>query len=207
MLRLTLLSSLPALLLFLAACGRERVTPENVALLQPGQPESRVTEVLGERNRGVASGGISKTFTYHTEQLRVLIETRRGKITKVRTREQNRKVESPKRLDQPVLNLSLDGSRAAAEAALAQGGVPALADWVRKELVPGRPLRTSDGREMLVGDRVLAPLDADGFPDYEQALVKAETDEPIWFTAYTTVLILNWNDRQPPISLTVLGAR
>ncbi|MBS0657168.1 MAG: hypothetical protein JSR82_02830 [Verrucomicrobia bacterium] len=193
--------------LALAACSREKITLENAALLQPGMPAERVPEVLGDRNVGIASGAISKTFTYHTDQLRIMVETRRGKITQVRTRDLSRKIANPARKDLPVLQLSFDGTRASTDAALQQGGPAALAEWVRRELVPGRPIRTSDGRELIVGDRVLAPLDADGFPDYERALVKSETDEPIWYTTFTSVLVMNWNDRQPALSLLVLAAR
>lgn len=202
--------SLPVLglaLLTLTACDRNLITAENAARLKPGMPVEQVKQILGERNVGIATGANSQSFTYRTDQLLVRVETRRGKVTQVLTRDAARAVPVPTRNAMPQMEITIDKFRPQADAAFAQGGRKALADWVQRELVPGRPVKTSTGKEVLLADRLLCPLDADGFPDFAQPVVAPLTDEHIWYMQYSSVITCNWNDQQPPLTLLVLVTR
>lgn len=196
---------LSAAALALSAC--DRLTPEKVAQLKPGMPSSAVKQILGERNFGVSSGPNSESYTYHSETLLVRVECRRGKIVEVLTRDPARTVAQPTRNAMPVLDVSLDKFRQSPDAAYQQGGVAGLAEWVRRELVAGRPVRLSNGKEVLLADAALVPLDADGFPDYARAIVKPATDEHIWFRQFSSAISCTWSDPKPPVSLVVLVTR
>lgn len=202
--------SLPVLglaLLALTACERNLITAENAARLKPGMPVEQVKQILGERNVGIATGAISQSFAYRTDQLFVQVETRRGKIVQVLTRDAARPVPVPTRNAMPLLEITIDKFRPQADAAFAQGGRKGLTEWVQRELVPGRPVKTSTGKEVLLADRLLCPLDADGFPDYARAVVPPLTDEHIWYKSYSSVISCNWNDQEPPLTLIVLVTR
>ncbi len=189
---------------FLTGCNR--VTAENVARVKPGMSAAEVKEIMGDA-MGTSTGEKSQTFSYRSDKLWVFVECRRGKVAKVLTREASRDIVPPARNTMPSIDLTLDSLNAQLNAVLKEGGTAALAEWMKRELVPGRPAKASGGREVLVADSALAPLDADGFADFSRAVVAPTTDEHIWFSKFSTAVIMSWNETNPPVQLHVLVTR
>lgn len=193
--------------LLLGGCDQNRVTAENAALLKPGMPVASVKEILGERNFGRSWGESSETYTYQAEKLWVRVEAREGKITQVLTRDTARTVAQPTRNNMPVLDLTNFKVREQMDATLQRGGPPALASWIQQELVPGRPVLVHGGREALLADRFLVPLDAANQCDYSQPLVAPQTDEHVWFTTFSSAMSLSFRDREPALQAHILVTR
>lgn len=188
--------------LLLVGCKKNTLTPGNLARIKPGVAAKEVTAILGDNRTTVTGEGV-QTHTYRGDSTWVRVQIRRGKVFSVHTRETARDLPVPARVEMPPLDLTGDVLLTAMQPVVRQGGAAALAEWLQREAVPGRPVKLSSGRETIIADRAIYRLDADRQPDLSQAFLTPKTDDFLWNARYWTAVESVWSDQNPPFEVII----